>query len=188
METFSEYLGNDYTEGMSEAEIISAIETRNKKQSDSVNEESEKLKTALSKSNSEAAGYKKQLKELQAGAQTAASEKEQLVARIEELERKGLVSENAARYMQLGYDKESAVELVNAVLDKDFDKIISNHTKYLEAQRKTIQADLLKETPRPTGTPTETVKDPGTVEKLGKARAERNKKSSDILKAYTRRG
>lgn len=148
MSYLSDLLGEEYKTELTHDELSALLERVNTNRTE---QETNKLKTALSKANSESAGYKKKLKELQENASSAESEQEKLKARIAELERKGLISENAAKYMQLGYDKDSAIEIVNAVLDKDFDKIMENHSKHFENQKKTIQSDLLKATPKPSG-------------------------------------
>ena len=56
-----EVLGDAYKEGMTFEEVEAALEKVNVPEDNSA--EIERLKNALSKSNSEAAGYKKQLRE-----------------------------------------------------------------------------------------------------------------------------
>ena len=134
--------------------------SKNQKETSDDDEEKNKLKSALAKANSDSADYKEKLKSMQEPQTSNPEESEkdsstakiaELEAKIAELERKTLVSDNTAKLMEIGYDKESAAEMTNAVLDKDFDKIIAIQTKYLETQKKAIQADLLKATPKPTG-------------------------------------
>ena len=69
MSYLSDLLGNAYKEGMTEEEISIALESVN----NSNNAEINKLKSALSKANSEAADYKKQLRTKQSDDEAAAA-------------------------------------------------------------------------------------------------------------------
>ena len=68
-----EVLGDAYKEGMTFEEVEAALEKVNVPEDNSA--EIERLKNALSKSNSEAAGYKKQLREKMTEDEQKASEK-----------------------------------------------------------------------------------------------------------------
>ena len=49
----------------------------------------------------------------------------------------------------MGYDEKLANETATAMVDGDMDTVMANQSKYLEAQKKTIQADHMRSTPRP---------------------------------------
>lgn len=150
MSYLSDLLGSVYKEGMTEDEISAALETLN-----TGNEtEMDKLKAALSKANSEAANYKKQLRSKQSDdeAQAAAQKEEhdRLVQENLDLKRSIALAEKKAKFLGLGYDEALAEETATAMVDGDMDKVIANQSKYLEVQKKNILADQMRGTPRPT--------------------------------------
>lgn len=49
----------------------------------------------------------------------------------------------------MGYDESLATETATAMVDGDMDKVMANQSKYLEVQKKAIQADHMRKTPRP---------------------------------------
>ena len=49
----------------------------------------------------------------------------------------------------MGYDAKLAESTAAAMVDGDMDTVMKNQTQYLEAQKKTILADKMKQTPRP---------------------------------------
>ena len=83
----------------------------------------EKLKAALDKASSEAATYKKQLREKQtdeeAKAAKEAEERATLLARVEELEREKLVNSYVTSYLSLGYDEKTAKSTAEALAKGD---------------------------------------------------------------------
>ena len=149
MSYLSDLLGNAYKEGMTEDEISTALETVGHGN----NAELNRLKTALSKANSEAADYKKQLRSKQSDDEAAAAaqkeEHEKLVKENAELKRSMAVSTNKNKLLAMGYDEKLADETAVAMFDGDMEKVMANQSKYLEAQKKVIQADHMRNTPRP---------------------------------------
>ena len=110
-------------------------------------------KATFDKTASEAAAYKKQLREKQtddeAKAQKEAEEREALLARLRELEKKEAVSNLTAKYLGLGFDNELAVKSAHAHADGDFDKVFANIKAYNEAVVKKLKAERLDNTPAP---------------------------------------
>lgn len=149
MSYLSDLLGKDYKEGMTEDEISAALETVGQGNEAEVN----RLKAALSKANSEAADYKKQLRTKQTDDEAAAAaqkeEHDRLVQENADLKRSMALSERKAKLLAMGYDESLADETAAAMVDGDMDKVMANQSKYLEVQKKNIQADAMRKTPRP---------------------------------------
>lgn len=146
-------LKDAYKEGMTLEEIESALESIEMPTDSSV--ELEKLKTALSKSNSEAADYKRQLKEKMSADEIKAKEdaerQEKLQKDYDELVKKVAISENKAKLLSLGYDDALATETAEAMANGELDKVFANQKKHLDAVEKKIRSDILKDTPKPNG-------------------------------------
>lgn len=149
MSYLSDLLGKAYKEGMTEDEISAALETVGQGNEAEVN----RLKAALSKANSEAADYKKQLRTKQTDDEAAAAaqkeEHDRLVQENADLKRSMALSERKAKLLAMGYDESLADETAAAMVDGDMDKVMANQSKYLEVQKRNIQADAMRKTPRP---------------------------------------
>ena len=149
MSYLSDLLGQAYKEGMTEEEISAALETVGQGNDAEVN----RLKAALSKANSEAADYKKQLRgkqsEDEANAAAQKEEHDKLVQENADLKRSIALSERKTKLLAMGYDETLATETATAMVDGDMDKVLANQSKYLEVQKKAIQADHMRKTPRP---------------------------------------
>lgn len=149
MSYLSDLLGKAYKEGMTEDEISAALETVGQGNDAEVN----RLKAALSKANSEAADYKKQLRSKQSDDEAAAAaqkeEQDRLVKENADLKRSIALSERKSKLLAMGYDETLAAETATAMVDGDMDKVLANQNKYLEAQKKVIQAGAMRKTPRP---------------------------------------
>lgn len=149
MSYLSDLLGKAYKGGMTEDEISAALETVGQGNEAEVN----RLKAALSKANSEAADYKKQLRgkqsEDEANAAAQKEEHDRLAQENADLKRSIALSERKAKLLAMGYDESLATETATAMVDGDMDKVMANQSKYLEVQKKAIQADHMRKTPRP---------------------------------------
>ena len=149
MSYLSDLLGEAYKEGMTEDEISAALE--GKKTSSEA--EMTRLKNALTKANSEAAEWKKKVREYQTDEEAkAAQQKEEfdkLLQENSELKRGAEISDKKAKLISLGYDEKSAEETATAMIDGDLEKVIANQGIFLEEQQKTIQANTMRGTHRP---------------------------------------
>ena len=145
-------LKDAYKEGMTVEEIESALKDISLPDDNSA--ELERLKNALSKSNSEAADYKKQLREKMSEdeqkKQKEQEERESMQKELEALRRESLVSKNKARLVALGYEEALADETAEAMADGKIEKVFANQKKHLEAFEKRVRAEALKNTPKPT--------------------------------------
>lgn len=158
--TIKELLGTDYKEGMTLEEIETALAEKQEPEDrtsevESLQAEVLKLKESISKSNSEAASYKKQLREkMSEDEQTKAREAEEradLEAKYNELLLKTTISENKAKLIEIGYEGKLAESTAKAMAEGNLEEVINSHKKHLESFEKKIKADLLKQTPRPVG-------------------------------------
>ena len=146
-------LKDAYKEGMTMDEINAALEGIELPTDNSA--EVERLKTALSKSNSEAADYKKQLREKMSAEEVKAKEDaekwDELIKERDALLREKTIAGHKANYLTLGYDEKLAAETAEAMANGELDKVFANQKKHIEAVEKKIRADVLKDTPKPEG-------------------------------------
>lgn len=146
-------LKGSYREDMSVEEIVNAL--KDIEMPTDMSAEVDRLKTALSKSNSEAADYKRQLKERMTEDEVKAKEdaesREKLQNDYNALLKKVTVSENKAKLLSLGYEDKLAEETAEAMTNGEIDKVFENQRKHLETVKKDLRSELLKETPKPEG-------------------------------------
>ena len=150
MSYLKDLLGDAYKEGMSEDEISKALETAKVGAGD---KELDRMKTALSKANSEAADYKKQLRSKQTEdekrAADAQAEHDKLVEDNKNLSFKLTVIEKKAKFLAMGYDDALAQETAEAMANGDMDTVLANQAKWQETHDKAVLADAMRKTPRP---------------------------------------
>ena len=146
-------LKDAYKEGMTIEEINAALEGIDLPTDNT--SEIERLRNALSKSNSEAADYKKQLREKMSADEIKAKEDseryEDLQTKYEALLKESNISKNKARLLALGYNDALATETAEAMENGEIDKVFANQKKHIESVEKRIREDALKDTPKPTG-------------------------------------
>ena len=146
-------LKDSYREDMTVEDIVNALKDID--MPTDLSGEVERLKGALSKSNSEAADYKRQLKERMTDDEKKAKEdaesREKLQSDYDALLRKVSISENKARLLGLGYDDKLASETAEAIVSGDVEKVFENQRKHIEAVKKDLRSELLKDTPKPDG-------------------------------------
>ena len=114
-------------------------------------EEVTKLKTALSKANSDAAEWKRQFREKQTEAERAEAERQEREKAVEDelrsLRRDKTVSGYVASCLSLGYDKELALKAAEAMADNDAAAIMACQQEFLEAKKKELEAAALGKQP-----------------------------------------
>ena len=142
-------LGDKYQEDMTIEDLL-ALEVEEPK-ADTAAYES--LKKRFDEVASEAAGYKKQLRahmtEVEQKAQADADEKAALVKELEELRAANKIAENAKGLVAIGYDEKLATEVATALYNGDAETVIKAQAKFVDAQKKAVLADAVKETPVP---------------------------------------
>lgn len=110
-------------------------------------------KKLLDKANSEAADYKRQLRQAMSDAERKAAEEadrtKAMEERLKELELKETISSHKAEYLAIGYDDKTATEAANALANGDMVKAFAIQKKFVSDMRETIKAELLANTPKP---------------------------------------
>ena len=143
IENYAEMSVEDKIKALEEYEI----ETPAPKESDEVT----KLKTALSKANSDAAEWKRQFREKQTEAERAEAERKEREQAVEEelrvLRRDKTIAGFVNSCLALGYDKELANQAAEAMADGDAAKIFECQQRFLEAKQKEIEANALNKQP-----------------------------------------
>lgn len=146
-------LKDAYKEGMTLEEINTALANIEMPTDNSA--EIDRLKSALSKSNSEAADYKKQLREKMSAEELKAKEDaekwDKLIKERDDLLREKTISGHKAKFLALGYDEKLATDTAEAMANGELDKVFANQKKHLESVEKKIREDVLKDTPKPEG-------------------------------------
>ena len=139
-------LGDTYKEDMTLTEIETALAAV---ELPTDNTEIERLKAAVSKSNSEAAELKKQLRTKMTEDEVAklkdAEDREKLQSDYNALLKKVTISENKAKLLGIGYDDKLADETAEAMANGELEKVFTNQKKHMENLEKKIRADVLKE-------------------------------------------
>ncbi len=146
-------LKDAYKEGMTLEEIEAALANVEMPADNSA--EIERLKNALSKSNSEAADYKKQLRDKMTDDEKKAKEDaeklEQLQKSYNELLKEKNISSYKSELLALGYEDKLASETAEAMVNGETAKVFANQKKHQEAVAQKIRSDILKDTPKPDG-------------------------------------
>ena len=112
-------------------------------------------KEQFDKTASELAAKKKELTEKlsedERQKQEEQEQREELQKKYDTLLRESTVSKNKAKLLGLGYEEKLADETAEAMADGNLDKVFANQKKHLDAVEKRVRAEVLKETPKPTG-------------------------------------
>lgn len=114
--------------------------------------ENAKLKRSFDKAASEASDYKKKynatLSEQERASQEKAEEQARRDERLEELERELSVRRFTESYLDLGYDKESAIAAATAQVDNDIETLFKLQKKIIDAKVQAKEQELYKSIPR----------------------------------------
>lgn len=114
--------------------------------------ENAKLKRAMDKASSEAADYKKKYNATLSEKEQADLEKAEAQARrderLAELERENSIHKFTESYLDLGYDKESAIAAATAQVDNDVDTLFKLQKKILDEKIQAKEQELIKSIPR----------------------------------------
>lgn len=117
--------------------------------------ELERYKNATSKANSEAAEYKRKLKELEKKTTEGSSDTEKQMAdlkeQIETLQREKTISERKASFLKFGMDESVADKCSEAFTNGDSEAFFGAMESFITDHDKAFKAELLKSTPRPNG-------------------------------------
>ena len=118
------------------------------------------IKASADKAASEAASYKKQLREKQTDDEVKAAERDakfaEIMAEVESLRHEKMVGTYTASYLAMGYDEKLAKATAEAMAKGDTDTVLKNQKIHLENREKALRTELLKQTPPPAGGSTDT--------------------------------
>lgn len=110
-------------------------------------------KDLLDKATSEAAQYKKSLREKmteeEAAKAKAAEDMATVMAELETLRSEKAISEFTAQFLGIGYGEELAKATAIALHKGDMGAMFKNHAKFVADREKEMKAELLKGTPTP---------------------------------------
>ena len=148
MANLKDLLGDKYKDGMTIEEIMALdVETPKVDMTKFVSKE------LYDKAASDTANYKKQLKaNMSEAEQKAAEEAERyaaIVAERDQLKAEKAIAENAKGLIAIGYDEELANEVATALLTGDTETVIKAQAKFVDAQKKAVLAEAVKNTPIP---------------------------------------
>lgn len=110
-------------------------------------------KDLLDKAASEAAAYKKQLREKLSADEQAEAERQEALksmqAELETLRAEKAIEAATKKWMGLGYSEQLATETAKAMVSGDTEKVFANHARFIAEKEKNLRAQLLKDTPTP---------------------------------------
>lgn len=142
------------------------------------NTEEAKLKNLLNKANSEAASYKKALKELQdqklTDEERAKLEREESEKALKEelanLKKSQAIAEYKANFLANGYDEELASKTAEALFNGDMVTVFANQKTFADTVKAKAKEELLNSTPGLSkGTPPKGDEDDASVAAFKKA-------------------
>lgn len=115
--------------------------------------EAAKLKTQLTKANTEAAELKRKLQEKmtedEKKAAEAAEESRKMMEELTTLRKEKMIASYKASYLSMGYDEATAEDTAQAMVDGDMDRVFANQKAFLETHDKAVLAGAVKTTPAP---------------------------------------
>jgi len=111
-----------------------------------------KLKRAFDKASSEAAEFKKKYNATLSEQERASQEKAEAEARrderLAELERENSIHKFTESFLDLGYDKESAIAAATAQVDNDVETLFKLQKKIIDEKVLAKEQELIKDMPR----------------------------------------
>lgn len=114
--------------------------------------ENAKLKRAMDKASSEAADYKKKYNATLSEQERASQEKAEAEARrderLAELERENSIHKFTESFLDLGYDKESAIAAATAQVDNDVETLFKLQKKIIDEKVQAKEQEMYKSIPR----------------------------------------
>lgn len=186
-------LGDAYKEGMTAEELVAAIE-----KAPDPTAEVEKLRNAVTKANSQAAEYKKQLAAKRSDEENAAQEQADKFAELQKqneeyaktvaaLTKEKTIATYKAEFVKQGYEAELADKAANALADNDTAKLFKYQSEFMSAHDTSFKASLLKDMPTPPGADGKGGSDSEGVafaKSLAQQNAATSKASSDAMSAF----
>ena len=136
---------------MSPEEKLAALEGYDVEVPAPDNSEIQSLKEAVRRANSEAADYKKQLRAKQTDDEAKAAEdakaREAMQQELESLRRDKAIGAFRAKFLELGYDADSAAEAAQALQAGDYEKVFAAQAAFIDTAKKAAAAGALDHQP-----------------------------------------
>lgn len=146
-------LGEAYKEGMTMEEISSALESAGITTKDENSNEIKHYKELVSKANSEAASYKKAMKEKLSEQERAEVERkeqfEAMQAELNQYKQDKILAEYTSQFVSQGYAADIASVNAKAFMGNDLETLLKNQADLINSIKATTKSELLKSTPRP---------------------------------------
>jgi hypothetical protein len=150
-----ELLGDNYKEGMTFEEVETALSGIELPKADDNSAEIAKLKESVTRANSEAAQYKKELKaKMSADELKAKEDAENLQKLIDErdaLLKDKRMADYRSKFLENQFDADLADKSAKAMVDGDFDTVFSLLGKHITNLEKKFKAENIDRTPKPQG-------------------------------------
>ena len=132
---------------MSAEDKVKALEGIELPEKDKNEDEINKFKDLISKANSEAAKYKKELKERMSEEerrkQEEAEERAAMKTELEDLKREKTVATFESKYLSIGYPSELAKETAIAMSEGKTDIVFENQRKFMEEQIQKLKEEAM---------------------------------------------
>lgn len=142
-------------DGMTAEELkafITSIELPETKEPDTSTDEISRLKNALSKSNSEAADYRKKWQATLSEQERLETERQQREAdreaRIAELEKEKAIGDYTAKFLSTGYSAELARSSALAMAEGNNAQVFADMNTFIAEKAKQLQAEALNNQPQ----------------------------------------
>lgn len=146
-------LGESYKDGMTVEEITEALANVSMPKDNSA--EIEKLKASVSKANSEAAQYKKELNAKLSDDERKAKEDaekwEKVLKERDDLLKEKNISAHKAKFLENGYSSDLAQKSAEALVNGDFDTVFKHLSEFRSTLEKKYKAENIDNTPKPDG-------------------------------------
>ena len=146
-------------ENMSAEEKLKALEEF-ELETPNVSDELAKLKNSLNKASSEAAEYKRQLKEKMTEQERIEAERQEELAKkdklLNDLIKEKKVTDFTNNFLSVGFTDEIAKNSAEAIVNEDYATVFNNLKTFVEGVEKSAKAEVIKSTPKPTGTQNDT--------------------------------
>lgn len=161
MPNIKDLLGEAYVEGMSAEDQIKALESISLPQDRT--DEIDRLIKAKDKANSEAAEYKRKLKDHMSEEEKRNAEEAERIQKIEQenadLKKRIAIADYTSKFLASGLDAETAAQSAEAAYTGDIDTVIANYNSRIASVKETVKAELIASTPSIQGGKTGKVKD-----------------------------
>lgn len=152
MTSLKDVLGIEFSNELTEEELVNAIATLQKPSTDD-SAEVKKLKEMISKRNSEVADYKKKYEARLSEEEKAEAERKERQMEIEkelnDLRRERDINSQKAEFVSMGFDSDSALANAEALVNGDLATLNKNLKEHFQVVKQQAIANEIMNTPSP---------------------------------------